>query len=503
MIRLGPDARIGIGEFAACVSGCRRVAVDERTKASLRAAREIVDARLADGAPVYGLNTALGAKLDHRLDPAEIQSFQRQILVARACAAGPPLSEERSRAAVLARIIGLARGASGISLGTFERLVEFHNAGLAPVIPSLGSIGAGDLVQNAHLALPLIGEGEAWADGARVPADAALRMKGLEPATLAAKDAMALINHSCLSSASAALALNEARRCLSAALCAAALSFEAYGGNRRIFRLSLQSLRSAMGQAAVAQWFEAALSDSEVEPIGIQDSLSFRLIAPVYGTALHAFELAVAAAETELNSSTDSPAVLADEGAIESSPNFYNPQLAHALRSLRMALADCAHSGVLRVQKLMAPGHPHLPRALSPAGGASAGLVPLQKTANAAMAEIQLEAQSAVAIVPPVSEAVEDMATLSMQHADRLDRALAPFRLLCGIEALAGAQAADLGGGGLSSFGAALRDRIRLDVPRLAEDRALGSDIHAVEEALLAFADRQGPPSIRRAASPG
>ena len=496
MIVLGPDARIGIGEFAACVSARRKVDVDERTKASLRAAREIVDARLTDGAPVYGLNTALGAKLRHRLDPAEIESFQRRILVARACAAGPPLSEDQSRAAVLARIIGLARGASGISLGTFERMVEFHNAGLAPVIPSLGSIGAGDLVQNAHLALPLIGEGEAWANGARVPADAALRMKGFEPAKLAAKDAMALINHSCLSSAVAALALNEARRCLCAALCAAALSFEAYGGNRRIFRPGLQSLRPAEGQEAVARWFEAALSDSEVEAIGIQDPLSFRLIAPVYGTALRAFELAVSAAETELNSSADSPAVLMGEGTIDSSPNFHNPQLAHALRSLRMVLADCAHSGALRIQKLMAPGHPHLPRALSPAGGASAGLVPVQKTANAALAEILLEAQSAVVALPPVSEAVEDMATLSVQHADRLGRALEPFRLIAGIEALAGAQAADFCGGGLSAFGTALRDRIRSDVPRLAEDRALGADIHAAEKALLAFADMQDPPSI-------
>lgn len=496
MIRLGPDARIGIGEFAACVSGRRTVDVDERTKAALRAAREIVDARLADGAPVYGLNTALGAKLGHRLDPAEIESFQRQILVARACAAGQPLSEERSRAAVLARIIGLARGASGVSLGTFERLVEFHNAGLAPVIPSLGSIGAGDLVQNAHLALPLIGEGEAWVDGERMPAGAALRMKGLEPASLVAKDAMALINHSCLSSAVAALALNETRRCLCAALCAAALSFEAYGGNRRIFRPGLQSLRPEEGQAAVARWFEAALRDSEVRAVGIQDPLSFRLIAPVYGTALHAFELAASAAETELNSSTDSPAVLVHEGTIDSSPNFYNPQLAHALRSLRMALADCAHSGVLRIQKLMAPGHPHLPRALSPSGGASAGLVPLQKTANAALAEIQLETQSAISVLPAVSEAVEDMATLSMQHAERLGRALEPFRLLCGIEALAGAQAADSCGGGLSAFGTALKDRIRLNVPYLAEDRALGADIQPAEEALLAFADLQEPPSI-------
>ena len=161
-----------------------------------------------------------------------------------------------------------------------------------------------------------------------------------------------------------------------------------------------------------------------------------------------------------------------------------------------MVLADCAYSGVLRIQKLMAPGHPHLPRALSPAGGASAGLVPLQKTANAALAEILLEAHSAVVALPPVSEAVEDMATLSMQHADRIGRALEPFRLIAGIEALAGAQAADFCGGGLSAFGTALRGRIRSDVPRLAEDRALGFDIRAAEEALLAFADLQDPPSI-------
>ena len=487
MIAIGENKDVSVREFVSWVQGDDEIVVAPSVIERLRQARRIVDACLKSGMPVYGLNTGLGAKLEERIDQSEIESFQRQIILGRACATGPPLPRNICKAAFLARILGLAKGVSGISVGTFRSAVQFFNAGLVPAVPSIGSIGASDLIQNAHLAAPLIGECEAWVGERRESAASALRSKGLKPAPLKAKDAIALLNHSCLSTAASALAVFEAKRWTGAAICAAAASFDAYGANRRIFHEPLQELRPAKGQSEAARWFRNALRDSKINAIRIQDPLSFRLIAPVYGAAVYAIGEATGSVELELNSASDSPAVLFEEQRLESTPNFFNPELANALRSVNSAIIDCAQSSVQRIQKLMAPGHPFLPRALSPEGGTAAGMVPLQKTANALLAELMDAANPFVGGLPPVSESVEDMASLTMLHAAKLRRALANFKLICAAEGIAASQALDVAyGGEAASISKQVRDRIReRGVSMLVDDRPLAPDLETAGDALL------------------
>ena len=487
MITIGENKDVSLREFVSWVQGDDEIVVAPSVIERLRHARRIVDACLKNDTPVYGLNTGLGAKLEERIDQSEVESFQRRIILGRACATGPPLPRLVCKAALLARILGLAKGVSGVSIGTFRSAVQFFNAGLVPAVPSIGSIGASDLVQNAHLAAALIGECEAWLGERKVDAASALRSKGLKPAPLKAKDAIALVNHSCFSTAASALAVSEMKQWAGAAMCAAATSFDAYGANRRIFRKPVQELRPAKGQSEAARWFRNALRDSEINAIRIQDPLSFRLMAPVYGAAIHAIGEATESVELELNSASDSPAVLMDEHLLESTPNFFNPELANALRFVNLAIVDCAQSSVQRIQKLMAPGHPFLPRALSPEGGTAAGMVPLQKTANALLAELMDAANPFVGGLPPVSESVEDMASLTMLQAAKLRRASASFKLICAAEGIAASQALDVAEGGkAASISKQVRDRIReRGVPMLVDDRPLAPDLETAGDALL------------------
>lgn len=474
-------------EFVSWVRSDDQIAVAPSVIEGLREARRVVDACLKSGSPVYGLNTGLGAKLGERIDQSEIESFQKQVILGRACATGPPLPRDVCKAAFLARIIGLAKGVSGISVGTFQSAVQFFNSGLIPAIPSIGSIGASDLVQNAHLAAPLIGECEVWTGERRRKASTALRSAGLKPAQLKAKDAMALVNHSCLSIAAAAMTVSEAKRCAGAALCAAATAFDAYGANRQIFHEDLQELRPAKGQVEAARWFRNALRDSKVDAIRIQDPLSFRLMGPTFGAAMHVIGEAIKSVELELNSASDSPAVLWKERRLESTANFFNPELANALRSVNAAIVDCAQSNIQRIQKLMGPGHPFLPRALSPEEGTAAGMVPLQKTANALLAELMDAANPYVGGLPPVSESVEDMTSLTMLHAAKLRRALASFNLIVAAEGIAASQALDVGEGSkAASISKQVRDRIRdSGVSMLVDDRPLAPDLEIARDALL------------------
>ncbi len=489
-MRIFPGTILSLCEFVETVTGSSHIEVATEVVQLLAKARKTVDGFVEGETAVYGLNTGLGANLGHRLNREEASGFQEQIILGRACGVGEALPVMTSKAAMLARIVSAAKGYSGMSVDVFDSLVALYNAGLVAKIPRYGSIGAGDLVLNAHMALPLLGRGEVWREGEIVDAAQALAEKNLSPAVLAPKDAMALINHGCVSLAMAGLGVHEARQLLSAAKFAAALSFEGYAGNRAIFAPELQNLRPAKGQAETEKWFRTVLDESQTPARKIQDALSFRVVAPVFGVAEYAMDEAISVIEAELNGVSDSPAVLNESAEILSSPNFHNPLMVHCLDALSQAFAHCAQSMVQRVQKMMSPSLSDLPKYLSPSGGASAGMVPLQKTANSLLSEILNAARPMNFTVPPVSEAVEDMATLSMVCAGNLNAILQPFRLLIGIEALVAAQAMDLRDSpGFAVQTGKLHDLIRAQVPMLTQDRALGQDIEKCAGILTGFND--------------
>ncbi len=425
-------------------------------------ARGVVEALAAGDAPVYGLNTGLGGNLAHRLSPGEVAAFQRQIVAGRATATVGSLGARIGRGWLLYRLLSAAKGTSGISPALFEHLLALWEAGFAPAIPEYGSIGAGDLTQNACAAMEVIGEDFE-----------------LQP-----KDAMVLVNHGGVTVAVTADALWRARRAFGGAKHAVLLAMAGYGANRGVLEPELVALRDAPGQAGAATWLREGLGDAG-EPRRIQEALSFRTLAPVMGAVEDALERAIAVWEAEVNGVSDSPVVMGD--AMPSTANFSNPALALALEGAALALAMAANASVQRIMRMMDPALSGLPRYLSPVGGGAAGMVPVQKVAGSLLAEIRHCALPVAFDAPPVSDAVEDVAPNTQAAARKLGRMAGPLRLLAGIEGMVAAQAVDLRGEAAAPLPAQLHGAIRKRVAMLHEDRPLGGDIEAVAGVLDEF----------------
>ncbi len=440
--------------------------------------------------PVYGLNTGLGSNLSHRIAPDEISGFQLRLLRGRAAAVGEPLPEEMCRGVLLARILSAARGASGISPALLDHLIGVFNTGLAPVIPEIGSIGAGDLLQNAHFGLALLGEGELWRNGARIDAATALGEAGLRPPDLAPGDAMVLANHSAVATTISAFAVDRYALNLAMSRCAFVLSFEGFAANRNILDPEVIALSPAPGYDRAAKWFRDALGKTADHPRRVQDPVSFRGSAQVTGAGIHGLDHVQTMVESALNGVSDSPVVTPD-GRLLSTPNFQAPALALGLESLSLTLSMMANCAVQRIQKIMSPATSGLPRFLSPVGGYSAGMVPLQKTAVSLAARIRHRAEPVVLEQVPVSEGVEDMAVQTPLAASKLMEQAEMFRLLSGLEALIGAQALDLRKPAtMGPLAGRIHESIRDRVAPLDDDRSLSEDIGVAADVIEAVAQQ-------------
>src|SRR5713226_7733681 len=463
-----------LDEVIAVARSDRRTRLDPATAGRVAASRAVVDRVLAEGEPVYGLTTGLGANLGVQLDAADLLAFQTRILVGRAVAVGPLLPREIVRAALLLRANGLARGGAGTSLGVIEGLLSLLNGGIHPRVPALGSIGAADLTPMAHLALPLVGAGEAEVGGEIMPGGEALRRAGLQPLNLAPKDGLALINSNALSVGAAVLLLDDVAALLDLAALAAALSFEGFRANPGPLLPEVSAARPAPGQITAAARLRQLLAGSALWRPGVaravQDSLGFRCVAPVHGAALAALDFTRAAVLPELNAAADNPLVLTESGRILSTGNFHTGALALACDTLALALVPVADLAVGRAMKLMLPEASGLAKFLTPIGGNRAGFAPVQKTLAALRAECRHCANPASLDFTSVANGVEDhspQTPLALRKAGELCEAL---RLLLGIELMVAAQAIDLRqpspilGAPLAAAHGAIRARVaRLD----------------------------------------
>ena len=484
-------SHISLQRFVELADGPVSISVAPSIRERLKRAREIVAHYAASDQPVYGLNTGLGGNLQHRIEPRDIPAFQAQLLLGRSAGVGPMLPEWVSRAAWLSRIIGASRGASGLSLAAFDLMLAMAERGLSPAVPTYGSIGTSDLVLTAQMGASLIGQGEIWDNGICRPAAEALGAQGLAPIELAPKDGLALANNSSLSIALAARTLRDARRAMDLAQAVTVLSGEGYGMNPSIFEARIHALRPATGQEHAAAWFRAALEGSSLYASGgarsVQDALSFRVAAPLFGTARNALALGEKETEIELNGAADNPAVLLNTSEMLSTPNFHTPALALALDTLAIAHVHLATASAQRILKLMNPHLSGLPKYLSPVGGASAGLLPLQKTVASLLAEIRLHAQPASLDAISVSEMVEDVAPQTPLTARKFATQIDLLQWLIAIEALVAAQAVDLRKPkSLGRVAKLLHSAIRATVPTLHEDRATGPDVATVRQAINA-----------------
>ena len=449
----------------------------------MTAARAVVERYLAEGLPAYGLTTGLGARVVEPLSQEALAEFSRLTVLGRSHSVGPPLPTDVVRAAMLVRANGLARGGAGARPEVAEMLLELLDRGVHPVVPSIGSIGAGDITVLAHVGLVVIGAGEAEHHGEVQPGDRALSAAGLEPLTLAPKDGLALISSNAVSAAWASLALVDGRAAFDAVQAAAALSCEGFRANLSPLDPRVAAARPAPGQAACAAALRELLAGGSLASAGgrrLQDPLSFRCVSQVHGSLLTALALLESALEPELNGSGDNPLVLEEE--MVSTGNFLVPGLALAADAVALALAQVATLAAARVARLLSAPLTDLPQNLAPPGSTGTGMAPLLKIAGALAAEIVHAASPAtLASLVHLEESVEDAVTGAPLATSRLAAMLERVRLLVGLELVVAAQAVDLATVEQLGVGTrAIHARVRELAASLRDDRPLGGDIARV-----------------------
>jgi histidine ammonia-lyase len=463
------------------------IASDARTR--VNAARAVVDARAEGDAPVYGVNTGFGSFAETRIDRADLAQLQVNLLRSHSAGVGEPLPVRAVRASMALRANVLAKGFSGIRLETLDALVTALNRGVHPLVPSRGSVGAsGDLAPLAHIGLVLIGEGAVWDGHTATPAAAALQAASLAPVVLGAKEGLALINGTQVSTAVAALSLAAAERLTRAADVAAALSIDALQGSVHPFESRIHDARPFRGQAKVAQNLSRLIEGSGINAAHancgrVQDAYSMRCAPQVHGAAREAITWIRQIVTIEMNAATDNPMVFADSGDIVSGGNFHGAPVAVAADLLVIALAQLATISERRAERLVNPALSGLPAFLTRHGGLQSGLMIAQVTAAALASEIKTLAHPASVDTIPTSANKEDHVSMSMAAALKAERALQLAVHVIAVEVLCACQAIDLlaplvSSDSLMRVHAAVRQR----VPTLLDDRAPASDLDEIAQ---------------------
>jgi histidine ammonia-lyase len=469
----------------------RRAPVDVAPSARDRITRSraIVERAAARPEAVYGLTTNVGALKDARIADDEQPLFQRHILLSHAAGVPPEHPADIVRAILLARLNGMARGGAGVQPAVFAALLAMLNGGVHPIVPSRGSIGMSDLPPLAHLALPLVGEGEAELDGERMSGAEAMARAGIELPTLGPKDGLALVSANSASVGHGALVILRTIDLLAIADIAAALSLEGLGGHATVLDQQIDIARPFSGQLTSAQQMRALLAGSSLwtspPTMAVQDPISFRSAVQVHGAVLDVLDDVRATLETELNSTGDNPMVLIDREEIISDGNFHPAGLSIAFDTLGIALAQLTSMSANRIVRLMDPTFTHLLPYLSADPHLNVGLGVLQKTATALNAEVRLAADPASLDYMPVAGAIEDHATMAVEGVAKSARAVDAATGLFAIELLVAAQAIDLRDAPTLGVGTqAAYDAVRAVAPPMTEDRLMAGDIAAVRELL-------------------
>jgi histidine ammonia-lyase len=472
----------------------RRVTIAPDAVERMRASRAVIERVLADGRTVYGVTTGFGDLADVGIDPDQTTELQRNLVRSHAAGVGEPLPVEVVRAMLLLRANALAVGLSGVRPELVELLAGMLNAEVHPVVPSRGSVGAsGDLAPLAHLALVLIGEGEALLDDAGPGAGGeALERARLTPLTLEAKEGLALLNGTQLMAGLAALALDDARRLATAADVIGAMSLEAMLGTAAAFDEALIGARPHPGQLAVAAHLRALLAGSAIGASHaesghrLQDPYSLRCMPQVHGAVRDALDQLGRVLAIEMNAATDNPLILPN-GEVISGGNFHGEPLALAIDYAKTAVAELASISERRSARLVDAHLSGLPPFLTDAPGLRSGLMIAQYTAAALVNELQTLAHPSSVDSIPTSANQEDHVSMGATSALHLRETVDRAEAVLAIEALCAAQGLDYRAPLQPGAGVArAHARLRSLVPHLAEDRPPAPDIAAVRELLRA-----------------
>ncbi len=459
---------------------------------AIAAAAAAVEAALARHEPVYGVNTGFGKLARKRIPDDQLRDLQRRLLLSHAAGVGAPLPDEVVRLTLILKANALARGHSGVRPPVIQRLLDFANAGVLPVVPERGSVGAsGDLAPLAHLCLPLIGEGEVCLRGERMPAAEGLRRAGLAPVVLAAKEGLALINGTQVSTALALVNFRRAERLFRAAIAIGALSVDAAMGSDTPFDARLHALRGQPGQIRAAAAYRALLAGSGIRASHrtnddrVQDPYSLRCQPQVMGAAIDTLRHVGQVLAREANAVSDNPLVFAESGEIISGGNFHAEPVALAADHLAVAIAEAGAIAERRVALLIDASFSTLPPFLVAEPGLNSGFMIAQVTAAAAASENKSFAHPASVDSLPTSANQEDHVSMATFAARRLGAMNDNLRTILAVEYLAAAQGIDFHKPlGTSPTLAQVHALLRARVPFLDRDRFFAPDIAAAETLL-------------------
>jgi histidine ammonia-lyase len=491
------EGPIDLEALVAVARGRRAVVVGPRARAAMERSRGAVEA-IADGgddAPsVYGVNTGFGALAEVRIDAESIRELQRNLVRSHAAGVGDPLPTEVVRGMLLLRAAVLATGHAGVRPLLCERLCALLARGVHPIIPWQGSVGAsGDLAPLAHLALVVIGEGEAELDGRVLPGAEALAAAGLAPLVLEAKEGLSLVNGTQMMAAAGGLAVAEALALARLADVTGVMSLETIKGSRRPFDPRIAAARPHPGAIAAAAALarltdRSAIVESHHDCHKVQDAYSFRCMPQVHGATRDGLGFARDTLEREMNASTDNPLVFLDGPAPEilSGGNFHGQPVALALDVAAIAVAELGSIAERRIEQCVNPTLSGLPPFLAVSSGLHSGFMIAQVTAAALVSENKILCHPASVDSIPSSAGREDHVSMGAHGAWKLRRVVENVRRVLAIEALCAARGLDLRaplrpGPGI----AAAHDLIRTVVPAPEGDRPLYRDIAAID-ALIA-----------------
>ena len=453
-----------------------------------RAHKTITDI-LAGGATVYGVNTGFGKLANTRIAPQDLGDLQRRIVLSHCAGIGAPLEDEVVRLILAMKAASLARGHSGVQPETIRLLLAMLERGVLPAIPGQGSVGAsGDLAPLAHMSAVLIGEGHARFDGQEMPGLVALQKAGLAPLKLQAKEGLALLNGTQVSTALALEGLHRAERAFQAAMIAGSLSVEAIRGSHAPFDARIHALRGQPGQVEVAKGYQAllqgsAIVKSHVDCEKVQDPYCLRCQPQVMGAVLDMLRFAAATLGREANGVTDNPLIFPDEAEALSGGNFHAEPVAFAADQIAIALCEIGSMSERRTAMLVDPVLSGLPAFLTPDPGLNSGFMIAQVSAAALVSENKQRAMPASVDSIPTSANQEDHVSMAAHGARRLLAMADNTANVVGIELMAATQGLDLHPGPEKSSPPleAVIARFRADIPTLGDDRMMSPDMAAAK----------------------
>ena len=461
--------------------------LDRSFDAGIERAAARIAAIAAGNAPVYGVNTGFGKLASIKIDRADTETLQRNLIVSHCCGVGAPMPDNVVRLIMALKLVSLGRGASGVRLELVRLIEAMLEKNVLPVIPEKGSVGAsGDLAPLAHFAAVMMGEGEAFFNGEQLSGADALARAGLTPVVLAAKEGLALINGTQASTALALAGLFRAHRAAQAALITGALSTDAAMGSSAPFVEDIHTLRGHRGQIDTAAALRALLAGSVIRESHIegdervQDPYCIRCQPQVDGACLDLLRQVARTLEIEANAVTDNPLVLSDDSVV-SGGNFHAEPVAFAADQIALAVCEIGAIAQRRIALLVDPALSYgLPPFLAKNPGLNSGLMIAEVTSAALMSENKQMSHPASVDSTPTSANQEDHVSMACHGARRLLQMTENLFAIIGIEALAGAQGVELRAPLTTS--AELQkaiDCVRDAVPSLEEDRYMANDLAA------------------------